>query len=225
MGNIPQQPPHVPLVVNYTDDNGIMGNDDNDEDAESNNDNGSDNDNGDNLLGNDSNNKPFDLVAATNAEDNKSGSDQGVQRSQCKGKGVTKKYTDYSLLMAARQAKRGGARWALVRDWCIFFSADGLSNAKPIPEEDREEFALGVTLMHYSMNAGIKKLKAKGKAGVTKELTQMHDMSMFCPIEVEALTYNKRKKALSLLMFLKEKKDSLVKARMCTDGCKQKDGT
>ena len=25
-------------------------------------------------------------------------------------------------------------------------------------------------------------------------------------------------------MFLKEKRDSLVKARMCTDGCKQKDG-
>jgi hypothetical protein len=60
---------------------------------------------------------------------------------------------------------------------------------------------------------------------VTKELTQMHDMSMFCPIEVEALTYNERKKALSLLMFLKEKRDSLVKARMCADGQKQKDGT
>jgi hypothetical protein len=76
------------------------------------------------------------------------------------------------------------------------------------------------------MNAGIKKFKANGKAEVTKELTQMHDMSVFFPIEVEALTYNERKKALSLLMFLKEnKRNSLVKARMCADGCKQKDGT
>ncbi len=50
-------------------------------------------------------------------------------------------------------------------------------------------------------------------------------MSVFHPIEVEALTYNERKKALSLLMFLKEKRDSWVKARMCADGCKQKDGT
>jgi hypothetical protein len=42
---------------------------------------------------------------------------------------------------------------------------------------------------------------------------------------VEALTYNERKKALLLLMFLKEKRDSLVKARMCTNGCKQKNST
>jgi len=93
-----------------------------------------------------------------------------------------------------------------------------LSDAKPIPEEDREEFALGVALVHYSMNAGIKKFKAKGEAGVTKELTQMHDMNVFHPIEVKSLTYNTKKKALLLLMFLKEKRDSSVKARMCADG-------
>ncbi len=127
--------------------------------------------------------------------------------------------------MAARQAKRRGPPWALIHNRCVFFSAEDLSNAKPIPEEDKEEFALGITLVHYSMNAGIRKIKAKGKAEVTKELTQMHDMSVFCPIEVEALTYNEKKKALLLLMFLKEKRESLVKARMCADGRKQKDGT
>jgi hypothetical protein len=52
------------------------------------------------------------------------------------------------------------------------------------------------------MNAGIK-FKAKGEAGVTKELTQMHNMNVFHRIEVESLTYNKKKKALSSLMFLK----------------------
>ncbi len=60
---------------------------------------------------------------------------------------------------------------------------------------------------------------------MTKELTQMHDMNVFHPIEVESLTYDKNKKALSLLMFLKEKRESSVKARMCADGRKQKDGT
>ena len=40
------------------------------------------------------------------------------------------------------------------------------------------------------MNAGIKKFKEKGEAGVTKELTQMHDMNVFRPIEVESLTYD-----------------------------------
>jgi hypothetical protein len=136
---------------------------------------------------------------------------------QRRGKGITKKYADYSLLMAARQARREGERWALIRYGCVFFSSDDLSNAKPIPEEDREEFALEVALVHYSMNAGIKKFKAKGEAGVTKELTQMHVMNVIRPIEVKSLTYDEKKKALSSLMFLKEKRDSSVKARMCAD--------
>ncbi len=126
------------------------------------------------------------------------------------------KYADYSMLMAERRARRGGQRRALIREGCVFFSSDDLSKAKPILEEDREEFALRVALVHYSMNAGIKKFKAKGEAGVTKELTQTHDMNVFCPIEVESLTYDEKKKALSLLMFLKEKRDSLIKgANVC----------
>ena len=76
---------------------------------------------------------------------------------------------------------------------------------------------LGVALIHYSMNAGIKKFKEKGEAGATKELTQMHVMNVFRPIEVECLTYDEKKKALSSLIFLKEK-DSSVKALMCTHG-------
>ncbi len=108
------------------------------------------------------------------------------------GKGHHKKYANYSLLMAARRARRGGQCWALIRDGCVFFSSDNLSNAKPIPEEDREEFTLRAALVHYSMNAGIKKFKAKGKAGVTKELTQMHHMNVFHPIKVKSLTYDKK---------------------------------
>jgi hypothetical protein len=60
------------------------------------------------VSGNNGNNEPVDLVAATNADNNKSGNDQGVHRLQRRGKGITKKYADYSLMMAARQAKRGG---------------------------------------------------------------------------------------------------------------------
>ena len=117
--------------------------------------------------------------------------------------------------MTGKGARRGEPRRALICEECVFFSVDDLSNAKPIPKEDREEFALGFARVHYSMNTGIKKFKTKGKAGVTKELTQMHNMSVFRPIEMESLTYNERKKALLLLMFLKEKRDSSIKARMC----------
>ena len=61
----------------------------------------------------------------------------------------------------------------------IFFLTEDLNNAKPIPEDDRLEWALGVALVHYSMKAGIKKFQDRGKAGVSKELTQMHDMEVF----------------------------------------------
>jgi hypothetical protein len=67
------------------------------------------------------------------------------------------------------------------------------------------------------MNAGIKKFKEKGEAGATKELTQMHVMNVFRPIEVECLPHDKKKNALSSLIFLKEK-DSSVKVLMCTHG-------
>ena len=110
-----------------------------------------------------------------------------------RGKGASKKYADYSLLMASRGARRGGQCWALICDGYVFFSSDNLSNAKPIPEKGREEFALGVALVHYSMNASIKKFKEKDEAGVTKELTQMHDIKVFRPIEVESMTYDKKK--------------------------------
>jgi hypothetical protein len=99
--------------------------------------------------------------------------------------------------MTEKGARRGEPRRALICEGCVFFSADDLSNAKPIPKEDREEFALGFAPVHYSMNTGIKKFETKGKAGVTKELTQMHNMSVFHPIKVESLTYDEQKKALS----------------------------
>ena len=60
---------------------------------------------------------------------------------------------------------------------------------------------------------------------MTKELTQMHEMQVFHPIKEGSQTYDKKKKALLLLMFLREKRGSLVKACMCADGRKQKDGT
>ena len=77
-------------------------------------------------------------------------------------------------------------------------------------------------MVQYLIRAGIKKFKERREAGVSKELTQMHDMQVFWWICKDDLTYNEKKKALTLLMFLKEKRDKSVKARMCTDGRKQR---
>ncbi len=47
-------------------------------------------------------------------------------------------------------------------------------------------------------------------------------MDMFCPVMRESPTKKERTKALSSLMFLKEKRDQSVKARTCVDGWKQR---
>jgi hypothetical protein len=156
---IPQQPPHAPLIVNDTEDDN---NNNDDDDATG---SGDDNDNVDvkededynDSLDKDDNNEPATEIDAQ--EGNESDGDQGVQRLRRRGKGTSTKYADYSLLMASRQARRGGQRRALICNGCVFFSSDDLSDTKPIPVEDREKFALGVALVHYSMNAGIKKYK------------------------------------------------------------------
>ncbi len=131
----------------------------------------------------------------------------GVRRSQRKNKGVTNRFDNYGLMMNMQRRARGGQRRATIRDGLMLFSVDNLSNAKPVPEEDREEHALGIALVHYLMGAGIKMFKERGEAGVTKELTQMHDMDVFRPVVRDLLTKEERTKALSSLMFLKEKRD------------------
>jgi hypothetical protein len=87
----------------------------------------------------------------------------------------------------------------------MFFLATDLSNTKPVPVKDCEEWVLGVALTQYLMGAGIKTFQEKGEAGMTKELTRMHDMNVFCPIKRGSLTKEERAKVLELLMLLKER--------------------
>jgi hypothetical protein len=104
----------------------------------------------------------------------------------------------------------------------MFFSDDYLSDAKPVPVEDRLEYAFGVILQQYSIGAGLKKFQERGEKGVTKELAQMHNMSVFSPVMKTDLFPEEKQKAISSLMFLKEKRDTTIKARFCADGQKQR---
>jgi hypothetical protein len=67
------------------------------------------------------------------------------------------------------------------------------------------------------MKARIKKFQDKGEAGVSKELTQMHNMEVFHLVTKDLLTKEERMKDVASLIFLKEKRDHLVKVRMCAD--------
>ncbi len=126
--------------------------------------------------------------------------------------------------MNARQTKGGQScqSQATIRDGLVFFLAEDLSNAKPIPEDNRLKWVLGAALVHYSTKEGIKKFQDRGKVGVSKELTQVDNMEEFRLVTRYLLTKEERTKAVTSLMFLKEKRDHSVKARMCANGQKQR---
>lgn len=131
------------------------------------------------------------------------------------------RYDHCGLLMHARHITQGEPQQAIIRDGVVLFSSDALSNAAPIPVEDHDEYALGIIFQQYSIGTGLKKFKECGEAGITKELLQMHTMSVFTPVHSASLTPLKKANTVSSLMFLKEKHDESIKARFCADGQKQ----
>ena len=136
----------------------------------------------------------------------------GFRRSWRANKERTQRYVNHALLLHARRVAKGGPKRATIKDAIMMFSSDDISDAKPVPVEDRLEYALEVILQQYSIGAGLKKFQQEqGEKGVTKELSQMHTLAVFAPIMKSDLTPEEKKKAISSLMFLKEKRDKTIK--------------
>ncbi len=77
-------------------------------------------------------------------------------------------------------------------------------------------------LQTYSLKQGIKKFGKRGVAAAHKEIKQLHDRVVFEPISVDEMTSVERKRAMENLIFLNEKRDETVKARMCANGSSQR---
>ena len=75
----------------------------------------------------------------------------------------------------------------------------------------------------YQLEAGIKRFRERGETAVTKELNQFNKYGVFKPKHVRDLSDEEKSKALSLLIFLKEKKTGDIKARSCANGNKQRE--
>jgi hypothetical protein len=70
-------------------------------------------------------------------------------------------------------------------------------------------------LQTYSLKQGIKKFGKPGIEAVHKEMKQIHDRVVFEPISIGEMTKLERKRAMEQsLIFLTEKRDEAVKARM-----------
>jgi hypothetical protein len=78
-------------------------------------------------------------------------------------------------------------------------------------------------MTQYSLKLGLKKFKEKCKEAMSKEVEQLNLKQIFAPQNAKDLTVV-QKSALEPLMFLKEKRNSSIKGRMCAGGRKQREG-
>ena len=62
----------------------------------------------------------------------------------------------------------------------------------------------------------------RARDAAVSEMTQLHDMSAFFPRDPKSLTREERVKALSSLIFLKEKRSGKIKGRQCINGAPQR---
>jgi hypothetical protein len=74
----------------------------------------------------------------------------------------------------------------------------------------------------YGLKNGLKNFAERGNEELMKELRQFHVLRSFSPKDPKILSRDDRRKALSSLMFLTEKRSGEVKARGCADGSKQR---
>ena len=87
-------------------------------------------------------------------------------------------------------------------------------------EQCKAEYVFLTEQMNWKK--GLRMFNEKGEVAITKELKQIHDMEGFQPKHWNELTRDQWAKALRYLMYLKEKRDGLIKARGCADGRSQR---
>jgi hypothetical protein len=86
-----------------------------------------------------------------------------------------------------------------------------------------EEMGVWAYLMvQYNLKPGLKKFGIRGLDASLKELTSLHVMDTWTPMEAERLSHEQRMRALSSLLFLKEKRTGDVKGRACINGAPQR---
>lgn len=78
-------------------------------------------------------------------------------------------------------------------------------------------------LQTYTLKKGIQTLGEKGKEASYNETRQLHDQTVFEPIQVDELTTLKQRCAMESLLFLVEKCDRTVKTRICANGSMQRE--
>ena len=78
-------------------------------------------------------------------------------------------------------------------------------------------------LQTHNLKQGLKKFGQRGNDAASEEMKQLHDRKVFSPVHLSDLSPTERKRAMSSLIFLVEKRDGRVKARTCANGSTQRE--
>jgi hypothetical protein len=76
----------------------------------------------------------------------------------------------------------------------------------------------GYLMTQYNLKPGLRKFGAKGQSAAIDELTQLHVMDTWTVMDATKLSREDKMKALSSLLFLKEKQSGKIKGRACING-------
>jgi hypothetical protein len=84
------------------------------------------------------------------------------------------------------------------------------NSEKEIPKKEKKRYKPRAG--QHELDAGLCKFGNRGETAVTNELCQFNQYKVFEPIKAGSLSNKKKKKALSSLIFLREKQNGDVKA-------------
>ena len=86
---------------------------------------------------------------------------------------------------------------------------------------EEELGVMAYILTQYNLKPGLRKFGTRGEKAALKEMTQLHIMDTWTPMDAGKLPREQRMRALSLLLFLKEKQTGDIKGRACINGAPQ----
>jgi hypothetical protein len=89
-------------------------------------------------------------------------------------------------------------------------------------ESEDEMKVWGYLMTQYNLKPGLWKFGERGATALVDELTQLHIIDMWTAMDPSKLSRKDRMKALSSLMFLKEKQGGKIKGCACINGAPQR---
>jgi hypothetical protein len=87
---------------------------------------------------------------------------------------------------------------------------------------ENEMAVWGYLMTQYNLKPGLRKFGERGATVAISELTQLHVMDTWTVMDPTKLTRDDRTRALSSLLFLKEKRCRKIMGRACINGAPQR---